>query len=140
MSQRTKNVIRAHDIMTNHFLEIDGLKTVHEALQIMRSNRVDAMIVKRRDDNDEHGIVVLSDIARKVLAADRAPERVNLYEIMTKPVVGVDPGMDVRYVARLFDRFQLSQAPVISDGRVVGLISYSELVLRGLAPPVTDES
>jgi predicted transcriptional regulator len=68
-----------------------------------------------------------------VLARDRSPERVNVYEIMSKPVVGVNPAMDIRYCARLFEKFGLSMAPVIEQGKVVGLVSYNDLVLKGMA-------
>ena len=82
--------------------------------------------------NDEYGILLISDIARKVLAVDRAPERVNVYEIMAKPVVGVNPDMDIRYCARLFDRLELTRAPVIENTKVVGMVSFTDLVLKGL--------
>ena len=75
-----------------------------------------ALIVDKRHDDDEYGIVLLSDIAREVMARDKAPDRVNVYEIMSKPVVCVDPKMDIRYCARMFDRFGLSRAPVVEAG------------------------
>jgi predicted transcriptional regulator len=76
--------------------------------------------------------VLLADIAKKVLAKDRAPSRVNLYEIMSKPVLAVDPEMDIRYCARLFDQFGLSTAPVIRDKTIIGVVTYYEIVLQGL--------
>jgi CBS domain-containing protein len=118
--------------MENHFTEIDGLATVQQAIDLMRERAIQVLIVKKRSDEDEYGIVLLSDIAKKVLARDRAPERVNIYEVMTKPVVSVSPHMDVRYCARLFEQFGLSVVPVIEDEQVIGIVSYSELVLRGL--------
>jgi len=98
----------------------------------MKTNRTDVVIVKKRNEHDAFGIVLLSDIAKKVLAKDRAPDRVNVYEIMSKPVIPVDPELDVRYCARLFDRVGLSNAPVISDGKVVGIVSYEGLIFDGL--------
>jgi predicted transcriptional regulator len=93
-----------------------------------------ALIVDKRDDDDEYGIVLLSDIAKKVLAANRAPERTNVYEIMSKPVLGVHPDMQVRYCARLFNAFGLTLAPVIdAANEVLGMVSYDDLVLRGLS-------
>lgn len=138
MNER-KNPIRARDVMTDQFLKMDGLNTVAEALQAMHRENAGAVIINKRDDNDEHGIVLLVDIARKVLAADRAPDRVSLYQIMTKPAIGVHPEMDVRYIARLFDHFGLNQAPVISDGKVIGLVTYRDLVFNGLILSNTDE-
>ena len=52
--------------------------------------------------SDEYGMVLLSDIAKQVLAKDRSPKRVNIYEIMAKPVLSVQPDMDIRYCARMF--------------------------------------
>jgi len=127
-----KKVIKARDVMHEKHLELDGLATVKEALSAMRESKSDVVIVKKRNKYDAWGIVLLSDIAKKVLAKDKAPERVNVYEIMSKPVIPIDPEMDVRYVARLFDNFGLSNAPVIDDDKVIGIVSYDELVFKGL--------
>jgi CBS domain-containing protein len=127
-----QKLIRTRDIMEPTFTEIEGLATVQEALDLMRANNTRVLIVKKRTELDEYGIVLLSDIAKQVLAKDRAPERVNVYEIMSKPVVGVDPHMDIRYCARLFGNLGLSVMPVMEDEKVIGIVSYHELVLRGL--------
>ncbi len=128
----SKKVIKVREIMQQKHLELDGLATVKEALAAMRANDADVLIVKKRSEHDAFGIVLLSDIAKKVLANDRAPERVNLYEIMSKPVIPLEANLDVRYCARLFDQFGLSNAPVIENGEVLGIVSYKELVLHGL--------
>lgn len=128
-----KQVIRIRDVMQDHFLLMDGIATVREALDALQEDHVNAVIIKKRSDDDELGIVLLSDIAKKVLAVDRAPDRVNLYEIMSKPVICIKPKMDVRYCSRLFDRFGLSLAPVIENGEIIGVVDYRALVLEGLA-------
>ncbi|TDG15380.1 CBS domain-containing protein [Seongchinamella unica] len=127
-----RKVIKARDVMHANHLEIDGMATVAEALSAMRKERSEVLIVKKRNENDAFGIVLLADVAKEVLARDRAAERVNVYEIMSKPVIPVEPDMDVRYVARMFQSFGLSNAPVIEHGRVIGIVSYSELVFEGL--------
>jgi signal-transduction protein with cAMP-binding, CBS, and nucleotidyltransferase domain len=128
----TRTVIKARDVMHSQHLEMDGMATVQQALDAMRAENADVLIVKKRDEHDAFGIVLLADIAKKVLAKDRAPERVNIYEIMSKPVIPLDPELDVRYCARLFDSFGLSNAPVIEGGEVIGIVSYKELVYDGL--------
>ena len=128
--QRT--IIKARDVMREKHLEIDGLATVEQALEAMKAAREDVVIVKKRDEHDAFGIVLLSDISQKVMASDKAPERVNIYEIMTKPVLTVQPSMNVRYCARLFEHFGISTAPVVENGKVLGMVSYDALVLKGL--------
>ncbi len=132
MSER--RIVRVREVMKPDFDMVDGMATVRDALKMMNHIDTKALIVDKRHDDDEYGIVLLSDIARRVLARDKAPERVNIYEIMSKPVISVDPAMDIRYCARLFDRFGLSRAPVIENGRVMGIVSYTDMVLKGLCP------
>lgn len=91
-----KQPVRVRNVMTSDFQKVDGMMTISQALAIMKSSGVVVLIVDKRNEGDEYGIVLLSDIAREVLAVDRSPERVNVYEIMSKPVVGVDQGMDIR--------------------------------------------
>jgi CBS domain-containing protein len=130
-----QELVRVRDIMKSNFDTVDGMDTVAKALDTIRHSDTKCLVVRKRHQDDEYGIVLLSDIARQVLAADRAPDRVNIYEIMSKPVISVDPAMDIRYCARLFARFGLSRAPVIEDGEVIGIVSYTDMVLKGLAKP-----
>jgi predicted transcriptional regulator len=129
-----KPLIRVRQVMKPHFDMVEGMETVAKALETMKHVDTKTLIVKPRHPDDEIGIVVLSDIAREVLAKDRAPDRVNIYEIMAKPVVSVDPDMDIRYCARLFDRFGLTRAPVVENRRVIGVVSLTDLVMKGMVP------
>lgn len=130
MSQR--EVVRNSDVMTNKFAMVDGLHTVADALKYAIEQDVKVLFVNKRHENDEFGIVLMSDIAKQILAKNKAPERVNIYEIMLKPVFSVNARMDVRYCARLFERFGISKAPVIENGEILGLVSYQDLVLKGM--------
>ncbi len=125
-------IIRVRDVMMQNVDTVDGMDTVEAALQKMDHVETKTLIVNKRDENDAYGIVMFSDIARKVLARDRPPTRVNIYEVMTKPVISVEPDMDIRYCARLFDRLHLSRAPVISQGKVLGVVSFSDMVVKGI--------
>ena len=130
-----KKIIRVREVMKTHFDVVDGMATVAAALDTMKHVDTKTLIVRPRHENDEVGVVVVSDIAREVLAKGRAPDRVNIYEIMSKPVLSVHPEMDIRYCARLFDRFRLSRAPVLDEKRqVIGIVSLTDLVMKGILP------
>ena len=80
------------------------------------------------------GLITVSDLAREVLAPDRAPDRVNVYEIMVKPALSVRSGMLARYAVRLLVQFRVSRALVVDDaGAARGLVTLRDLVL-GLNP------
>jgi len=126
-------IIRVRDVMSPEYDLVDGLMTVTEALQSIRHPNNRCLIIDKRDDDDEYGLVLMSDIAKKILARDRSPERVNIYEIMTKPVLCVTPEMDIRYCSRLFERFNLNLAPVVEERHIIGIVNFTTMVLNGLA-------
>ena len=137
MTNSTENtVIRVSEVMKSEFDTVDGMDTIEMALKKMNHVQNKCLIVNKRHANDEYGVLLISDIARKVLAANKAPDRVNVYEVMAKPVMSVHSNMDVRYCARLFDRFNISRAPVVDDGKVIGIVSFTDMVLKGLNIPV----
>jgi signal-transduction protein with cAMP-binding, CBS, and nucleotidyltransferase domain len=125
-------VIRVHQVMKTGIDIVDGMMTVSDVLEFLKHPETRTIIVNKRHPGDEYGIVMFSDIARRVMAAGRSPERVNIYEIMTKPVISVHPAMDVRYCVDLLGQFGLSRVPVIDEGQIIGLVSYSDIVLKGM--------
>jgi predicted transcriptional regulator len=117
--KKLKNMIRVRDVMKSEVDVMDGMLTVTEALHSMKFLDTRTIIVNKRDEDDEFGVVMFRDIAKKVMARDHSPERVNIYEIMSKPVMSVHPDMDIRYCARLFDRFGVSRAPVLENQKII---------------------
>lgn len=130
--KQLENIIRVRDVMKYEVDVVDGMMTVTEALKSMKYPDTRTLIVDKRYEDDEYGVVMFRDMAKKVLARDHSPNRVNIYEIMSKPVLSVHPDMDIRYCTRLFDRFGLSRAPVLERNKIIGLVSYSDIVLKGL--------
>ena len=130
--KRLENIIRVRDVMKSEVDVVDGMLTVTEALNSMKYPDTRTLIVDKRHEDDEYGVVMFRDMAKKVLARDYSPNRVNIYEIMSKPVISVYSDMDIRYCTRLFDNFGLSRAPVLEHGKIIGLVSYTDIVLKGL--------
>jgi predicted transcriptional regulator len=130
--KRLENIIRVRDVMKSDVDVVHGMLTVTEALQTMKYPDTRTLIVDKRHEDDEYGVVMFRDMAKKVLARDHSPNRVNIYEIMSKPVISVHPDMDIRYCTRLLDRFGLSRAPVLEHHKIIGLVSYTDIVLKGL--------
>ena len=130
----TRRILRVSDIMRTEVHTIDGLATVSEAMAVMRRDHVSSLVVPRRDSDDEFGLILVSDIARKVIAENRAPERVNVYEVMSKPVLTLPSEMQARYAVRLLVRFGVSRAVVVDhDRNPVGIATLRELVLGHVA-------
>jgi CBS domain-containing protein len=129
MAQENTSIVRARDVMQKKVVAIDGMATAREAAAKMRAEKVSCLLVKKRHDDDAWGIVVVQDFIKGVIIPGRAPAEVNVYEIMTKPVITVPADMDIRYVARLIYRAGIRRAPVEDGGELVGMISLSALIL-----------
>lgn len=126
-----KSYIKVSDVMTTTIKTIDATATVHDAINIMREAGVSSLVAERRDASDEYGLIVVSDIAKHVVAENRSPERVNVYEVMTKPVLTVPADMNIRYAVRLLVQFGLSRALVVDVNRApVGLVTLRDMVLH----------
>jgi len=123
--------IKVVEVMTRDLHTIDSMATVRQAMEKMTREGVSSLVVDRRDANDEYGMIVVTDIARAVVAGNRSFDRVQVYEVMSKPVVYVDPGMDLRYAIRLLVRFGLSRALVLGpDRQIQGMVTMRDMVLR----------
>ena len=125
----THKLVQVKNVMTtNNYQFADGMMTVAEGIKLAKEHNITALIINKRNAEDEYGLVMLADIAKEVLAKDRSPDRVNLYEIMAKPLMSVLPEMDVRYCARLFERFSIHLAPVIENKDIIGMVDYTNMV------------
>lgn len=133
----TRHYIRVRDVMTRKPMLIDGMATVAQAATMMQANRVSSLIIDKRFEGDEYGMVVVSDIAARLIAPDRSPQRTNVYEIMSKPVLTVEAEMDIKYAIRMLQQFDLSRALVLDKGELTGIVTLRDLVLRFLLPANT---
>jgi CBS domain-containing protein len=119
---------KAKDLMTTELITIDGMASVAEAVKLMAKEGVRALVVDRRDQDDAYGIVTQRDIVYKVVAKGTAPATVKVRDIMSKPLVVVNPDLDIRFVARLMANAGLSRAPVIGEGKMLGIVSVSDVL------------
>lgn len=124
--------MKAKDIMSTDVVMVDGSATVAEATKLMKDKGVRSLIVNRRSEEDAYGIVTQRDVVYQVMANGLDPNEVKVHEIMSKPLVVVNPNLDVKYVARLMANMGLSRAPVIGEHRLMGIVSVSDLVNKAL--------
>ena len=127
----THPYIRVSAVMTTPVRTIDRMATVRDALRVLSESGASSLVIERRDERDELGIVVISDIAKHVISQNRSPERIHVYEIMSKPVLTLDRDMDIRYAIRLLDQFNLSRGLVVDHDRtLLGIVTLRDMVVR----------
>jgi len=122
--------LRVADVMSTNIRAIEGLATVLDAINMMRQYEINCLAVMRRDEDDEAGILLLREIAVKVVAQNRSPERVNVYEVMTKPAFTLPPRMMVRNAVKLMTEHNVARALVVDNDRnPIGIVTLRDLVL-----------
>jgi len=138
--------IKVGEVMTRGVCTIAGMATIEEAVESMREKNLSSLVVERRGENDEYGLIELFDIAKNVIAENRALERTNVYEVMTKPVMAVSADMDISYAVRHLVRFRLTRAVVIDDTRSpIGIVTLRDMIYgqidhgKRVKSEVTDE-
>jgi signal-transduction protein with cAMP-binding, CBS, and nucleotidyltransferase domain len=122
-------IVRVGDVMSKEILSIDGMTPASEAARKMRAMRVSELLVDRRHEDDAWGLVTVTDLVKKVIVPGLDGEKVDVYEIMTKPIITVPARMDIRYAVRLMNRAGVRSAPVEDMGEVVGMVTLASLVL-----------
>ncbi|MDJ0714182.1 MAG: CBS domain-containing protein [Prochloraceae cyanobacterium] len=119
--------MKVAEIMTQDAICIPGSAKVAFAVKIMRQRGLRALIVDRRHDEDAYGIVTDTDIIEKVAAFGLDPNKMRVYQIMTKPCIVVNPDLGVEYAARLLIRTGIRCAPVIQE-KLLGIISFTDIL------------
>ncbi len=100
--------------------------SVIDAIRAMAERHVGALVVM--EGERLVGIVSERDYARKVILMGRSSSTTAVREIMTSPVVALDPGSTVDDAMRLMTDRRIRHLPIVAGGRVLGVVSIGDLV------------
>jgi CBS domain-containing protein len=109
--------------------------TVQEALEIMASNRISALLVTR--GAVLVGILSERDYVRQSVPRRLAPWDVLVKDIMTENVISVTSDTTIRECMELMSRHRFRHLPVVDGKTLVGMLSISDIV-RALRPARID--
>jgi len=122
--------ITVADVMTPSPTVIDGLASIRDALDLMESNKVNSLVIDRRYEGDEYGLISVSVIASQIISQNKSFDRSSVYEIMEKPVLTISSTMEIKYAIRLLTKFSLSRALVTEIGQMVGFVTLRDMTVR----------
>ncbi|HVY60885.1 MAG TPA: CBS domain-containing protein [Planctomycetota bacterium] len=124
---RPLRLLRAEQVMSPRITFIDGGATIAEAVRRMRAEHVSSLITERRGPEDAWGIITRADVIRKVIAPGLDPASLRVYEVMTKPIITVAPGLALKFCLKLMDMAGVRRAAVFDGKKLVGLLTHNDI-------------
>jgi CBS domain-containing protein len=117
--------IKAEDVMVTEVVVLDGNISAKKAAEIMAQEDVSAIIVTT--EGKANGILTERDVLKRIVAEDKNSKRTKIKEIMSSPLVTVEPSTDLESAAHLMFEKKIKNLPVIHNNRLVGLISLQDI-------------
>lgn len=107
-------------------LKIDAGASVFEAVEQMVAANVGSLLVT--DGGDIVGIVTERDYLRRVTLEGRTDKDTAVGEIMTSPLVVVNPDTSIDECMAVMTDRRIRHVPVVENGEVIGVVSIGDLV------------
>lgn len=117
--------LKVEDIMVKEVITVDGESTVKEAADVMNRFEIGCLLVTEK--GKAVGILTERDLLRRVVSQAKSPKRVRVETVMSKPLIVVEPTMDLEEAAKLMFRLKIKKLPVVEEGRLVGLVTLTDL-------------
>ncbi|MDH5438526.1 MAG: CBS domain-containing protein [Candidatus Bathyarchaeota archaeon] len=118
--------LEVEDIMIKDVVTIDEEATVKEAVELMNKHEIGCLVAMKKEKPS--GILTERDLLRRVLGKSKDPENTKVSKVMSKPIVVGKPKMEVEEAVRLMFKMKIKKLPVVEKGRLLGLITLTDLV------------
>ena len=118
--------LKVEDVMVEGVVSVSEKATVKEAAGLMNQHEIGCLVVVK--DGKPVGIVTETDMVKRVILGSVDPEDIKVDEIMSRPLVVGNPQMDVDEASKLMRRRKIKKLPVVARGRLVGLVTTTDLV------------
>ncbi len=123
-------MLKAQDIMTPNPVTVGIDTSIMDIAKKMSEMRIGSVIVVDVN-NRPIGIVTRHDILEKVVARGLDPRKVPAGQIMSSPIVFVDPETPVEEVVRIMIKTGKRHIPVVSSNRLLGIIAEYDIISLG---------
>ena len=130
---RTRMVVK--DVMSSPVVTLDEDATSNKVADLMDENNLGCVIVTNKTGKPV-GIITERDLVIRVLAKNLKPDAVKAKEIMTSPLVTIEPEATISEAARRMSRLNIRRLGVIYKGNLVGVVSSKDIL--GVMPELIE--
>ena len=114
----------AKDIMKNQVVTVDSAMSIMDAAKMMDAAGIGCVVVTEK--NIAVGILTERDFVRKV-AARGIPLSTQIKQVMSSPLIVVNPEENIWEVAELMKNKKIHKVPVVHQNLLVGIVTATDL-------------
>ncbi|UCG44814.1 MAG: CBS domain-containing protein [Candidatus Bathyarchaeota archaeon] len=118
--------MKVEEIMVKDVVTVKDSELVIDAVELMNEHEIGCLVVV--NDGKAIGMLTERDMLKRVLARSIDPKSTKVGEVMSVPLVTVDPQDEVEETARLMFRMEIKKLPVVEDEQLLGLVTLTDLV------------
>jgi len=121
-------IVLVRDVMSKDVRVVRPDTSVKEVVATMNKFDIGSIVVVQGDR--PVGIITERDILRRLVEPCLAPETLTARQIMTSPVLTISETANIEETAKLMARKRVKKLPVINNGKLVGMITYTDIVAK----------
>ena len=122
---RTRMLVK--DVMSSPVITVDEDATVDKAAQLMAEGHIGCIVVTSKEEKPL-GIITETDFVTRVLAKNIQPNKLTAKEVMTAPLITIDPDETLSETARRMSQLNIRRLGVMYKGNLVGIISSKDIL------------
>ncbi len=117
--------LEVQDIMISKVITVRATISVKEAVDTMNKHGIGCLVVVEKES--PVGILTERDLLKRVLAESKDPKKINVQEIMSKPLIVGKPDMLIEEVIRFMIDRKIKKLPIVEDGKLLGLVTLTDI-------------
>jgi CBS domain-containing protein len=118
--------LEVQDIMISKVVTVRATISVKEAVDTMNEHGIGCLVVVEKES--PVGILTERDLLKRVLAKSKDPRKINVQEIMSKPLIVGKPDMLIEEVIKLMLDKKIKKLPIVENGKLLGLVTLTDIV------------
>ena len=117
--------LKVRDVMVREVITVNEDSTVKEAVDVMNEFQIGSLIVLEK--GRARGIVTERDFLRRVIGGAKDIMNTKVKEIMTTPLVVVEPGLDLEEAVKLMFKEKIKKLAVVDATKLVGIVTLTDI-------------
>ncbi|MEM2108188.1 MAG: CBS domain-containing protein [Candidatus Bathyarchaeia archaeon] len=130
---RTKMLVK--DVMSSPVITVSEDAPSNKVAALMEENELGCVIVTNKKGKPL-GIITERDLVIRVLSKNSKPDSVKAKEIMTSPLVTIEPDATINEAAKKMNKLNIRRLGVIYKGNLVGVVSSKDIL--GVMPELIE--